>query len=1089
MEGNFITNQNNRFLSEIINGILPKCDESCFLVGYFYFSGFAELYQQLRYKNLRVLVGLDIERDMINRIREVDYHSMMNLTRAEVKQNYFASLVDLFNETDYFDSKEQEEAFKVFYEKIKDGSLQIRKTKEPNHAKMYLFENREEFSECGSYPGALITGSSNLSISGLKGRWELNAILRVKSDFKEGKRIFDKLWDDAIIIADKDNIAEFENGVIEKTWFEKLFTPYSFYLRVLHEYFAVNYEKEFRTAHDITSGKFLDLKYQADAIQMSLATIESHNGVIISDVVGLGKSVIGSAVAHNLALRTIIIAPPHLVKQWEDYRTEFDFNAKVFSSGSIEKALNFYREHNDTKKKWLIILDEAHKYRNEYTQDYFNLHQLCQGNKVMLLTATPFNNRPQDIYSMIRLFQIPSKSTLKTVDNLGREFRELIKQYKELTKEQKDGKLSDSQIKNEVNVIAGKIRSIISPLVIRRSRLDLKAISSYKDDLKKQKIDFAEMNDPELLEYPLGKMKDLYIETLNLISPDKEDMEAGDIESYKASRYQPISYVKEGRKEHVKAKVEEAGFEYNLFKGTQRNLSKFMRHLLVRRFESSTAAFKSSLEFMISSSKGIVKWVEKRGKMPIYKKGYLPDIDLLYQTSNDNIDNESKEAGAELELEKLSTKGLFEIDIKDLKDTFIEDVKLDIALLEDIHKRWFENKKQIQDPKLDSFEKELRKMLAKDPNRKIIVFSEFADTVNHLYDKLKDKDLGIFKYTSADASHANKEIIRSNFDAGLKIEFQSNDYQILIATDAISEGYNLHRAGAIFNYDIPYNPTRVIQRIGRINRINKKMFDNLHIFNYFPTDVGEKETRTKEISTLKMAMIHAIMGEDTKILTSDEELKSYFKERYEKEYKASESISWETSYRELLDKSSDSEYYRDALAMPHRAKIGRKVDKLYSGVLVFGKKSNDYVFKIGIGAEEAVSLTPQEAIKLFEATVFEQPEQVSAKYDTIYQNVKCKLFETNKDDKVEKAKREALDKVKALLPLGIISRDYLIDLQEIINMDGLSGHSIRFINNLKLKDYASLPKQIEQAYINRMIKVAREVDLGNEVLILSEELK
>ncbi len=1089
MKGNFITNQNNRFLSEIINGILPKCDSSCFLVGYFYFSGFAELYRQLQHKNLRVLVGLDIERDMINRIREVDYHSTMNFTRAEVKQNYFASLVDLFNETDYFDNREQEEAFKIFYEKIKDGSLQIRKTKEPNHAKMYLFENKEEFSECGSYPGALITGSSNLSISGLKGRWELNAILRASSDFKEGKRIFEELWSDAITIADKDNITEFENGVIEKTWFDKLFSPYSFYLRVLHEYFSINYDKEFRTAYDITNGKFLDLKYQADAIQMSLATIENHNGVIISDVVGLGKSVIGSAVAHNLALRTIIIAPPHLMKQWEDYRTEFDFNAIVFSSGSIEKALNYYREHSDSKKKWLIILDEAHKYRNEYTQDYFNLHQLCQGNKVMLLTATPFNNRPQDIYSMIRLFQIPSKSTLKTVDNLGREFRELIKQYKELAKDQKDGRLTDVQIKNEVGAIADKIRSIISPLVIRRSRLDLKAISSYKDDLKKQKIDFAEMSDPELLEYPLGKLKDLYIETLNLISPEQATVDTNSETNYKAARYQPISYVRKGREEHVKTKIEAAGFEYNLFKGTQRNLSKFMRHLLVRRFESSTAAFRSSLEFMISSSKGIVKWVEKRGKVPIYKKGYLPDIESLYQTNGDNIDNESQEAGAELELVKLSAKGLFEIDIKDLEDKFIEDVKFDIALLEDIHKRWFENKKEIQDPKLDSFEVLLRTMLVKDPRRKIIVFSEFADTVNHLYEKLKDKDLGIFKYTSADASPINKEIIRTNFDAGIKQEFQCNNYQILIATDAISEGYNLHRAGAIFNYDIPYNPTRVIQRIGRINRINKKMFDKLHIFNYFPTDVGEKETRTKEISTLKMAMIHAIMGEDTKVLTGDEELKSFFKERYDKEYKASEAISWETPYRELLEKSIGSEYYRDALAMPHRAKIGRKIDKSQTGVLVFGKKSNDYVFKIGVNVDDVLSLTPQDAVELFEATVFEQPEQVSSKYDAIYQQVKRKLFEVSKDDKVEKAKREALDKIKTWMPLGIISRDYLNDLKEVIDMDGLSGHSIRFINNLKLDDCGTLPEQIEQSYINRMIKVAREVDLGNEVLILSEELK
>lgn len=1087
MEGNFITNQNNRFLSEIINGILPKCDNSYFLVGYFYFSGFVELYEQLKDKNIRVLVGLDIERDMINRIREVDYHSTLNLTRAEVKQNYYSSLVELFNETDYFDSQQQEEAFKIFYEKIKAGTLQIRKTKEPNHAKMYLFENREEFAECGTYPGALITGSSNLSLSGLKGRLELNAILRARTDFLEGKRIFDELWDNAIIIADKNNITEFENGVIEKTWFEKLYSPYSFYLRVLHEYFSISYDKDFKTAHEITDGKFLDLKYQADAIQMSLATIEKHNGVIISDVVGLGKSIIASAVAHNMGLRTIIIAPPHLKQQWEDYRSEFSFNAKVESSGNIEKALNYYKERDDEKKKWLIIIDEAHKYRNEYTQDYSNLHKLCQGNKVMLLTATPFNNKPQDIYSMIRLFQIPSKSTLKTVDNLGREFRELIKQYKELAKEQKEGKLTAIEIQKKVDDIAGRIRAIISPLVIRRSRLDLKAITAYKTDLKKQKIDFAEMNDPELLEYPLGKMKDLYLETLNLISPDAPT----DIEiegTFKAARYHPIQYVIPEREPHLQKEIEKAGFEYNLFKGTQRNLSKFMRHLLVRRFESSTAAFKFSLESMITSSNGILKWIGKRGKVPVYKKGYLPDVDELYQTDDDNIDNETRDQGVELELDKLTEKGLFEIDVEDLEDKFIEDIKADVKLLESIHEKWFEGNAIHHDPKVEAFKKILCELLEKEPDRKIIVFSEFADTVNYLYNCLKDENMGVFKYTSSDASPANKEIIRTNFDAGIKEELQSDDYKVLIATDAISEGYNLHRAGAIFNYDIPYNPTRVIQRIGRINRVNKKMFDRLYIFNYFPTDVGEKETRTKEISTLKMAMIQAIMGEDTKVLTSNEELRSYFKERYAKEFQANESESWESKYRNLLDKSANSEYYKDALKMPHRAKIGRQTDKKHAGVLVFGKKTNDYVFKLGVSGTDVTSLTPEEAISLFEATVFEQPKKISSGYDAIYQNVKRKLFETHKDDKVEKAKREALDKINVLLRMEIIDKDYLNDLKEVIELDGLPGHSIRFVNNLKMKDYNSLPKQIEQGYINRMIKLSREIDLGSEVLILSEEL-
>jgi superfamily II DNA or RNA helicase len=1089
MQGSFITNQ-DKFLSEIINGILPKCDNACFLVGYFYFSGFAEIYRAIADKPLRVLVGLDIERDVINRVREVDYHAFTNQSRGQIKDGYYSSLVELFNETDYFDSSDKEEAFKLFYEKIKNGTLQIRKTKEPNHAKMYLFENGEEFNESGSYPGSLITGSSNLSVSGLKGRLELNAILRGEGDFREGKRIFEELWKDAVVIADQDHIQEFDNGVIEKTWFDKLYAPYAFYIRVLHEYFAINYNKDVRTAHDITDGKFMNLKYQADAVTMALATIENHNGVIISDVVGLGKSIIGSAVAHNLHLKTIVIAPPHLVPQWLEYSTEFQFPANVFSSGNIKRALDFYRNLSRPNEKWLIILDEAHKYRNDFTQDYADLHKLCQGNKVMLLTATPFNNKPQDIYSMIRLFQIPSKSTLKTVDNLGREFRELIKEYEKLTKEQKDSNPVEFDVKQAVEQIARKIRSIISPLVIRRSRLDLEAISEYKADLKHQKIEFAKVGDPELLEYPLASIRELYVSTLNSIAPPLDETGKPLTDNYfKAARYQPLAYINKEQEANLKQKIEDAGFDYNLFKGTQRNLSKFMRHLLVRRFESSIKAFEHSLGFMIVSSENIIRWIEIRKAIPIYKKGYLPNIDDLYKATSDDITKELIDDGVELTLDKLKQKGLFEIDIKDLNEDFVEDIRKDITLLQSIQKDWFGCEEPVVDAKLESFKKILRLKLLREPNRKIIVFSEFADTVNYLYDQLKDEGLRIFSYTSADASPANKETIRTNFDAGLKPEMQRDDYKVLIATDAISEGYNLHRAGAIFNYDIPYNPTRVIQRVGRINRINKKVFDELHIFNYFPTDVGESETRTKEISTLKMAMIHAIMGEDTKILTKDEELRSYFKERYEKELNTSESLSWETPYRELFNSLQNSEYYRDALSIPHRAKIGRKAEKPLHGVLVFGKKANDFVFKIGHSPKEVLTITPEQAISLFEASVFEQPHKITNKYDAIYQSVKANLFQSRKDEKVEKSKREAHDKITIMLRENSVSTDYLKDLAKVIEMDGLSGHSLRFINKLTAKKFASLPHEIEQSYLNRMIETAGEIDAGSEVLILSEEIQ
>jgi hypothetical protein len=498
MAEHFITNE-KQLLSEVMNGIFPHSEKLFFLVGFFYFSGFEEIYKHLDEKELKILIGLDIEKDIINKVKEVELLNEENLSRGKIRDNFNSTFVQLFNETDFFDSTKKQEAFKIFVSKINDGSLEIRKTLRPNHSKLYLFQRKAEFDENGTYPGTLITGSSNLTASGLRHQYELNVILRTKSDYEEGKRIFDELWSNSVVIADKNNVTIFEIEVIDKIWFEKLYKPYYIFIRVLHEYFSIEYDKNVKFPHEITQSKFFNLKYQTDAIKNALHTIETHNGVIVADVVGLGKSIIASSVAHNLGLKTIIIAPPHLVKQWDDeYRDYFNFNAKVFSSGAIDKALEYYNENYNGKDR-LIIIDEAHKYRNEDTVDYVNLHKLCQGNKVVLLTATPFNNRPQDIFSMVKLFQIPAKSTLKTVNNLGEEFSKLIIKYKALTKAQKEKTKSVIEIKTELESIARQIRDIISPLVIRRSRLDLRDIDDYNQDITIQGIDFPVVNPPEIL--------------------------------------------------------------------------------------------------------------------------------------------------------------------------------------------------------------------------------------------------------------------------------------------------------------------------------------------------------------------------------------------------------------------------------------------------------------------------------------------------------------------------------------------------------------------------------------------------------------
>ena len=483
MSSTFITNQ-DELLSNVINDILPSTEKLYFLVGYFYFSGFNEIYSNLKDKEIKILIGMDVERSILNKIKEFEIIQEVNISRGKIKQNYFNSLVQLFNDTDFFDNKEKQKAFKLFLNKARNGSLEIRKTEQPNHAKLYLFEKKLEHSEGGRYPGALITGSSNLSLSGLTTRNEINVVFR-DEHYLEGKELFDELWDSAVDIFNKKNQSEFESQVIKKIWIEKLPLPFYMYVRVLDEYFSIH-KPLIRFPAEITDNRYFNLKYQTDAIYQAMDIIHKHNGVIVADVVGLGKSIIASAIAHNLRMKSIVIAPPHLTDQWNDYRFAYDYNAQVFSSGSIEKALKYV---NDDEQK-LIIVDEAHKYRNELTQDYGYLHQLCQGNKVILLTATPFNNRPQDIFSMIKLFQIPAKSTIQTIDNLAYQFRELIKEYKAITKSQRKKTESPQVIKSRIDLLAREMRDLISPLLIRRSRLDLHDIDVYRDDLKKQKIEF-----------------------------------------------------------------------------------------------------------------------------------------------------------------------------------------------------------------------------------------------------------------------------------------------------------------------------------------------------------------------------------------------------------------------------------------------------------------------------------------------------------------------------------------------------------------------------------------------------------------------
>src|SRR6266581_2188441 len=463
-------------------------------------------------------------------------------------------------------------------------------------------------------------GSSNLTFRGLIGQGELNDSSREKSKFEEYQAQFEQMWSDSksISIADAATKDEFLEKIRPRIWKYNTPLPYHVYIRVLHELFDQEEINKLKTPQAITSGLYIDLEYQIDAIKMVIDKLNKYNGAILADVVGLGKSIIASAVARNMDIKTVIIAPPHLIPQWEEYKEEFGIRgSKVYSSGKIQEV---YERYHDARDPMLLILDEAHRYRNEDTADYKLLHQVCRShpqNKILLLTATPFNNDPKDVFALIKLFQTPGLSTIRSVDNLSLRYRELIRRYNKLRRYMT--KETDQEfVDQETAEIAAEQRRLIETVIIRRSRLDLKFITRYREDLVRQNYSFAEVRGPDPLEYDLGQLLEPYVKTLDLIiKPDNK--------GFIGARYKPTSesYMNsENRKKFIQ-KYKSEFVDIEDLRIAQTNLALFMRRLLVMRFESSRNAFRSTLDNMIESNQLIEHWWDALGTVPIMKKGQL----------------------------------------------------------------------------------------------------------------------------------------------------------------------------------------------------------------------------------------------------------------------------------------------------------------------------------------------------------------------------------------------------------------------------------------------------------------------------------
>lgn len=874
---NFITNHKDvKTLKTRLKQLVEHSGELKFLSGFFYFSGWQQLCESIKGRTditLKILVGLDVDQ-MLGQSCEIAYGDVRE-TRAEKAGRFFQSLDKAIN-TDDLDIQEFHEQVDMFLSLIESGRLHIRKTQDPNHAKLYIFKYKDELKTLGI--SRFITGSSNLTRAGVEHQHEFNVEI---SDYgtDEAESYFDELWESAIPITEHEGRRDQLISFIRNQSQAAHVTPFEAYVLVLKTYIDLMEQKKIKpqVIRLLEEKGYKTFSYQLDAVNQALTIIEEHNGVIVADVVGLGKSIIAGMIGKSLGTRGMIISPPGLIGDenansgWQKYCHDFELhNWEIRSSGKLEEAADYVMNAGSDIE--VVIIDEAHRYRNQDTSAYEALSHICRNRKVILLTATPFNNSPADIFSLLKLFIIPGQSGITLDDNIERRFAVYESLFRKLSYITKNHASDDpekvkkaenyyfsifetlpidvKQVKERSKILALEIRVILEPVLIRRNRIDLQKDHQYKTEIK----NLSKITDPQELLFELTPVQSEFYDCVIQDYFSENGV-------FKGAIYQPFNYEK-------KAQSDSLSEDDNREKLQQRNLFDFMRRLLVKRFESSFGAFNDSISNFILIHEKILTFIKNSGGKYILDRALLEKI---YEDDEDAIGTYLEAYVAQLD-EKSVPKSQKVYDVKKFvsEDKFLGDIQSDLHLLMTIRSEIQKLKLTTQDPKAVKLIETLKKSLSADPKRKLIVFTEYVDTAKHLEQYLNPHFGDRLLSFTGTMSQSLLDKLSHNFDASVPESKQTDVYDVLLASDKISEGFNLNRAGAIINYDIPWNPTRVIQRVGRINRIGKKVFEELHLYNFFPTVQGADIVKSREIAGQKMFLIHNTLGEDSKIFGIDE---------------------------------------------------------------------------------------------------------------------------------------------------------------------------------------------------------------------------
>ena len=969
----FFTNREGNTLIKEFEGILsnnPQVKNLDAVVGFLRASGYFTLRPFLNnIDKVRILVGIDVDKYIVTAHQKGE---MFFGAEDEVKAEYMRMFKQDLDQSHY--SKQVEEGIFQMVQDMVDGRLELRAHPSKKiHAKIYILYpdnfNQHTF-------GAAITGSSNLSGNGLgvgeKYQYEFNVKLTQYEDVSFAKEEFELLWKEAEgapITADDIDVT------IGGTYLGKDVSPYELYIKMLMEYFSDRVlEVDQDDPFDMPEG-YDKFEYQTDAVIEGYQKLIRYDGFFLADVVGLGKTVIATMIAKKFLIengrdntKILVVYPPAVEQNWKTTFKDFgiDKYTRFISNGSLGKVLDDENyDYWNADEYDLVLVDEAHKFRNHTTGAFQQLQEICKmprmeagkipgyKKKVMLISATPMNNSPIDLYYQILMFQDPRQCTIDGVPNLTSFFSPLNVEFRKL---RKDPQFDVRKFKR----LAEKVRDrVIKPLTVRRTRTDIESIARYRKDVG----GFPKVAEPIKKEYRLNnRLADLFEEAMEIL--DKKLAYA---------RYQAIAYLKP-----------EAALDlYDNAELISRSLAGIRKNGLVKRLESSFYAFRKSLENFRDANQNMIDMWEND------KIFIAPDMDINQLYAKGYSDDEIEEKLNE-KAEKNPKNAVFKT--KDFKPEYIDLLRQDQELLDHMWLEW-EYINDSDDSKFAKFEALLDKELfSKEKNKggKIVVFSESVDTIEYLARRIGRDDVLVI---SSDNRDRLFKTIRDNFDANWKK--QKDDYNIILTSDVLAEGVNLHRSNIIVNYDTPWNSTKLMQRIGRVNRIGSKS-DTIYNYVFYPSRQGNEQINLKQISLSKIQTFHTTFGEDNQIYSTDEiidrDLDKLFKEGIKNEQ---EDRNLELPfYEELrtLYQQNRKEYKRiEKLSL--RSRTGREARKvgevtLTNDTLVFLKTNFRKIFYL-VDDNQTSELSVLDALNYFKALPDEKPvERIAQHHDHVEKALK-----------------------------------------------------------------------------------------------------